>query len=398
LNFGVTKGQEYRIAVAGVARSEGRIELDLKYTQPAYDRFADAHLIKPGYFGFDYNAGGQSEPGEPKHGENGGGSSIWFSWEAPDDGVAKMRTQADFDTVLAVYRGDSVSTLTPVAANDDAASDGSSAVKFNARKGTVYRIAVDGEQSDAGTAWGLARVFVDFEAGAVDEEPPAEEPPADEPPAEAPPAEKPPADVLPNDDPPVEKPPADDPQVGDPPVGDPPAEAPPAEDSPPVAQEEQHAEPPAQESAQDDARTSASSSNGITAGDPAVMSEPPPPAAAPPSVEPLRLQATFSAQTWKAVLKSGLAGNVSCRGAPCAVELAVLFDPSTAKKLGLRAAGAPFGAVTVQANGPTKFVLKPSAAVKRKLALLKQLKLTVRFTARSGGQTATVERKLTLKR
>jgi hypothetical protein len=52
----------------------------------------------------------------------------------------------DFNTVLAVYKGPSVGSLTPVVKNDDTSSCGtgqSSKVTFTATKNTVYRIALD---------------------------------------------------------------------------------------------------------------------------------------------------------------------------------------------------------------------------------------------------------------
>ena len=58
---------------------------------------------------------------------------------------------SDFDTVLAIYTGNSVNALSFVACNDGAPPTfGPSSVTFNAVAGTVYHIAVDGYFAAAG--------------------------------------------------------------------------------------------------------------------------------------------------------------------------------------------------------------------------------------------------------
>jgi hypothetical protein len=85
------------------------------------------------------------ETGEPNHGGNSGGHSIWFSWVAPGAGSVTVNTTGSaFDTLLAVYTGASVTALTTIASNDDANGTTQSSVSFNAVSGTTYRIAVDG--------------------------------------------------------------------------------------------------------------------------------------------------------------------------------------------------------------------------------------------------------------
>jgi hypothetical protein len=91
------------------------------------------------------NVSATSEPGEPSHAGNPATTSVWWTWVAPDSGPVVVDTLGSaFDTVMAVYTGDAVGTLTLVAANDDAPSLATSLVAFPAIRGTTYRIAVDG--------------------------------------------------------------------------------------------------------------------------------------------------------------------------------------------------------------------------------------------------------------
>ena len=98
-----------------------------------------------------------AEGGEPPHAGSGAAHSVWYSWTAPADGPVAFRTcGSDFDTVLAVYQGDALGDLTPLATSDDRCELGSS-VGLQATAGTTYRVAVDGFHGAAGTAtltWG----------------------------------------------------------------------------------------------------------------------------------------------------------------------------------------------------------------------------------------------------
>ena len=98
------------------------------------------------------NRRADAEPGEPKHAGVGGGNTVWWQWVATSNGTVTFDTRgSDFDTVLAVYTGTSVTGLTEVAANDDVAgNDTTSTVSFNATAGTAYSIVVDGFSSSVG--------------------------------------------------------------------------------------------------------------------------------------------------------------------------------------------------------------------------------------------------------
>lgn len=102
---------------------------------------------------FGTNVGATKEPGELAHGGNAGGVSVWWKWTAPLDGQMTIQTaNSNFDTLLAVYTGGSLTTLTRVANNDDAVPNQTltSIVTFNVTAGTTYHIAVDGYKGATG--------------------------------------------------------------------------------------------------------------------------------------------------------------------------------------------------------------------------------------------------------
>jgi len=116
---------------------------------PANDNFSAAQVIS-GCSGSvnGSNVSATKESGEPNHSpdNNGGTKSVWYQWQAPATGDATITTAgSSFDTVLGVYTGGSVASLTAVAKNDDTnANDATSSVTFCATAGTIYMIAVDG--------------------------------------------------------------------------------------------------------------------------------------------------------------------------------------------------------------------------------------------------------------
>ena len=113
--------------------------------RPTNDQFANRLALvgnKGGVTGS--NGGAGKESGEPNHFGNPGGASVWYSWTAPGTGSVTFDTYgSDYDTVLAVYTGSSVTALSHIASNDDSNGTASS-VTFSATAGTAYRIAVDG--------------------------------------------------------------------------------------------------------------------------------------------------------------------------------------------------------------------------------------------------------------
>jgi hypothetical protein len=133
---------------------------------PANDNFASAQAIS-GIGGtikganINGTASATKEIGEPNHAGNTGGASIWYTWTAPLTRTFFFDTHgSSFDTLLGVYTGSSVGSLTEAASNDNDpnAIDNTSQVQFAATKGTVYFIAVDGAGGATGGVqlnWGI---------------------------------------------------------------------------------------------------------------------------------------------------------------------------------------------------------------------------------------------------
>jgi Ca2+-binding RTX toxin-like protein len=116
---------------------------------PVNDDFTDAvdlNAIGEDEFVDGVNVAATKETNEPNHAGNAGGHSVWYTWTAPGDGSVPhvaIQVFGQFDTLLGVYIGPDVNTLTEVASNDDVGF-GSSSVSFATTPGTAYRIAVDG--------------------------------------------------------------------------------------------------------------------------------------------------------------------------------------------------------------------------------------------------------------
>ena len=107
-----------------------------------------------------FGLGASKEGGEPNHAGKTGGGSIWWTWVPTTSGrVAISLDGSTFDTLLAVYTGTAVDSLTPVsrfpnlgvpASSDDEPFYRGSRVEFDAVAGTTYHIAVDGDRGEFG--------------------------------------------------------------------------------------------------------------------------------------------------------------------------------------------------------------------------------------------------------
>jgi subtilisin family serine protease len=109
---------------------------------------------------FGNNLGGTKESSEPNHAGGLGGRSIWWEWLPLSKGEYEITTSqsvtsngAPMDTLLAVYTGTSVGSLTLIASNDDSniGYDGTVTSRLIVNvANTKYQIAVDGASGQEG--------------------------------------------------------------------------------------------------------------------------------------------------------------------------------------------------------------------------------------------------------
>lgn len=143
-------------AVTGDGYSKPRIEL---WRALGIDAFAQALPVAPDIAAplAATTSDATRETGEPTHAGVTSSGSLWWSFDAPTAGSLSLSTQGSgIRTVLAVYTGSAVGTLTPVASSADTGTGGSSAVAVSAVAGTHYSVAVAGR----GTAAGAIRLAV----------------------------------------------------------------------------------------------------------------------------------------------------------------------------------------------------------------------------------------------
>ena len=98
------------------------------------------------------NSNASREFGEPLHGGNQGGRSLWYSFVAPEDGVLTLDTMGStYDTVVAAYSGNRMASLEVLGSNDDATpGSGYSKLEQAVQAGKTVRIAVDGFAGQTG--------------------------------------------------------------------------------------------------------------------------------------------------------------------------------------------------------------------------------------------------------
>lgn len=165
--FFATAGTTYRIAVDGKYDSvsgepaTGDPDLWLQMVPPNddFEKAADLGSWKE-FVAFGWGSiGATKQPGEPEHGGNRGGSSVWFTWTAPFSGSVQVNVcSATFHALVGAYLGSALPNLTTLASGDNAQSPScpsaeeghSGQIAFNIDAGTVYRLAVDGYEGQSG--------------------------------------------------------------------------------------------------------------------------------------------------------------------------------------------------------------------------------------------------------
>lgn len=156
---GIAKGQAMKrnffwrgIILSGLLLGLGWSNL---WAQPANDQFANRIFLSgTNVVTTGDNYGATLELGEPVQAGVDGGASVWWTWTAPISGIVTITTGGSgFDTMLSVYRGETVESLISVAFNDDedyGAGITTSKVTFETAANVTYEISVDGYNGVAG--------------------------------------------------------------------------------------------------------------------------------------------------------------------------------------------------------------------------------------------------------
>ncbi|MFA5265048.1 MAG: S8 family peptidase, partial [Opitutaceae bacterium] len=140
------RGVDPIAALADKAQTGGRLSLygalSTTDNRPFNDDFASrAHLQGANVSVRSSNQWGSVETGEPQHAGIASYASLWWDWTAPTNGQVTLDSSGGaFDAGVAVYTGDTLSTLTPVAgAYDTTTSNHTGRLSFAALAGTSYR-------------------------------------------------------------------------------------------------------------------------------------------------------------------------------------------------------------------------------------------------------------------
>ncbi len=150
-SFTVVAGTVYHLAVDSIGNNTGSIALALALaapppSRPANDNFAAAApLTGASATATAITNAATAETGEPAHGDTPAAKSVWYRWTAPAAGRCVVSTRgSDYDTMLSVYTGTALNTLTVIARDDDSGGNLTSEAGFTVTAGTTYNFAVDG--------------------------------------------------------------------------------------------------------------------------------------------------------------------------------------------------------------------------------------------------------------
>jgi CSLREA domain-containing protein len=156
LEFAVVAGTTYHIVLDGYDEDEtSSFDLTWALSPPVNDDFADAIVLAEhsGTLVGETTKGATPQIGEPAHGAVPGTPirSVWYEWRPTWDGDAAVDvntpiTPDDWDSVVAIYTGSSLDTLTEVAATSTVATN--LHLEFSVTAGTTYRLVVDGHDGD----------------------------------------------------------------------------------------------------------------------------------------------------------------------------------------------------------------------------------------------------------
>ena len=160
LSFEVSQGIEYSILVSGDEGSQGTFNLTINFqalseeSKPGNDDFVSAKRLS----GHSANSVGHNRLASEEDSETFLSynqskpiNSVWWYWQAPATGTTKVSLAgSEFDTLLKVFEGSSMSNLILVAENDDYEGESTSEIDFYSEEGKTYYFSVDGFEASTG--------------------------------------------------------------------------------------------------------------------------------------------------------------------------------------------------------------------------------------------------------
>lgn len=161
VEFDASSGFSYMIAVDGKSGVSGKIVLTVMFSKLESPPLNDLFENRLSIIGVESTVTGSNksatkETGEPDHANNIGGKSVWWTWTAPHAGIATITTiGSEFDSLLAIYTGNSLSELNLVAGtSQDPLGYGESSATFETIADAIYQIALDGNNLELGAPSG----------------------------------------------------------------------------------------------------------------------------------------------------------------------------------------------------------------------------------------------------
>ncbi|WP_414660062.1 S8 family serine peptidase [Horticoccus sp. 23ND18S-11] len=142
-------------AFVGKVQTGGRLNLDraLRSTdnRPFNDDFAARARIAGSNLAIRTVNTGATTESEPAIAGQAAGASLWWEWTAPTTSLVRLSTAGStYDTVVGVFTGSTLASLTPIASNDNDGTRLTSRVEFTAQGGTTYQIVVGGKGGGTG--------------------------------------------------------------------------------------------------------------------------------------------------------------------------------------------------------------------------------------------------------
>src|SRR3569623_1375174 len=135
---------------------------DARAAAPANDNFAAAKVLSgPVGIGDYSNVEATPEAGEPA---GTGNASLWFAWTATSGSVTFSTLGCDFKSTLTLYNGTALHTLAALPGTEAASSPGAHEITFPTTAGTVYDIAVGGDNTGGDERSGRGKFMLSWVA------------------------------------------------------------------------------------------------------------------------------------------------------------------------------------------------------------------------------------------